>query len=684
MNRSVARPVVADLTGPDWLKAKDAVPELLASVPLFHGLDPTILTGLTDGCSLMEVPEGTRLIEEGEQGDRCFIVIKGRLQAVRRSEGQEVLLSEMTRGDSVGEAALLESSPRAASVIAAEPSRLIVLSRETFERVVAGTPDVRRRLTALIAERKEWARHVRERPASAELLRHLAALTRIEDVATLRALEKEVSWHPIPARTVLFRQGDPGDALYLVLEGELEIVGRRADGSRVRIGRVAAGASLGEMALLTQEPRSADVVASTDAALLKLSKAGYESLVRIHPATTQVLSHLLAARLSEQLQARMVRTQIGSMPLPTDDEIREIVETPGLVLRNLRITQMYFQLSLQMAGLLGQQDANWCTFATHASKTAGYSIRREEMPGYGLVIWIEDHVERFAGIERLANAVTDRIVARSDLAARLEGITRHISNCISAGNLKVFAELAPVFAAFLRAFQASTRPDPEALKDVLALLDPGDVNLGGQQLLGEALSHYHAAMFERDMKRKAELILLANCLIGLHEQTRLQPYIVEALDTPMGDILDTVRDRMSGVLPKPGARAVSRSRDRVGPEATRLFRILATRTIMSLRLPYGDVGLGRDLPRLPNRRIFPDVLETVELEPLQELVQRYDRTRGSLRNSRSSDWGSLDQRMNTIISLFRSRQKSYELFEQPFLHDQRRKMSDGVVPRGRL
>jgi CRP-like cAMP-binding protein len=684
MSQPQVRPVQAESAGPDWLKAEDAIPELLATVPLFQGLDPATLAGLTTGCTLVEIPAGTRLIEEGDAGDTYFVVIKGRLQAVQRADGQEILLSEMTRGASVGEAALLESTRRNASVVAVEPSGLIALTRSTFEHVLEKTPAVRQRLTELVVQRRDWAHRRRQRPEPAALLRRLAELTHIDDATTLRALEEEVSWIAIPAKTFLFHYGDAGDALYFVLEGQLDIVAPRSDGSRVRINQVGPGATLGEMALLTNAPRSADVVAASDACLLRLSRTGYDTLVRSHPETTVALSRALASRLAGQIQARTVRTQIGSMPIPTDAEVKDIVATPDLVLRNLRITQMYFQLSLQMAGLLGQQDANWCTFATHASKTAGYSIRKEELPGYGLLIWLEDNVDRLAGIEELVNGFADRIVRNNSVAALMEAATRHISNCISAGNLKVFAELAPVFAAFLRNFQTATSPEPDALQDVLALLDPGDVNIGGQKLLAEALALYHDAMFETDMKRKAELILLANCQIGLHEQTRLQPYIVEALDTPIGDVLDGVRDMLTSVAPGEAGRVVLWAREWAGPLAALWFRRLATRMIMALRLPYGDLGLGRDLPRLPNRQVFPDVLVEIELEPLRALVKRFDRTRGALRNSRAVDWGNLDDRMNTIVNLFRSRQKSYELFGQPFLYEQRNQLSEGFVPRGRL
>jgi hypothetical protein len=54
------------------------------------------------------------------------------------------------------------------------------------------------------------------------------------------------------------------------------------------------------------------------------------------------------------------------------------------------------------------------------------------------------------------------------------------------------------------------------------------------------------------------------------------------------------------------------------------------------------------------------------------------------RRTRAADWGDLSDRMRFIVNLFRSRQKSLELFDQPFLYEQRQEMAANRVPRGAL
>ena len=101
---------------------------------------------------------------------------------------------------------------------------------------------------------------------------------------------------------------------------------------------------------------------------------------------------------------------------------------------------------------------------------------------------------------------------------------------------------------------------------------------------------------------------------------------------------------------------------------------------MRIRLPYGDLRLGDDLPELPARRRFPDLLATLELPELAATFARFDRGLPT----RAIDWSDLDDRMRYIANFFRSRQKSLEIFEPPFLFEQQSAILEGKVPDGPL
>ena len=100
--------------------------------------------------------------------------------------------------------------------------------------------------------------------------------------------------------TLIVKQGDAGDAMYLILEGELRV--RLLAGERETIlATLGPGDFFGDLSLFDHGPRSADVVANVDSTLLKMSASGFEKLAQEAPdlATPFLLSTIrtLAARI---------------------------------------------------------------------------------------------------------------------------------------------------------------------------------------------------------------------------------------------------------------------------------------------------------------------------------------------------------------------------------------------------
>jgi hypothetical protein len=105
-----------------------------------------------------------------------------------------------------------------------------------------------------------------------------------------------VSFHP---GEFLMKQGDEGDGLFLILDGQVEIRSRDAVGESKVIANCSRGEILGEMALITDEPRTADVVATTTVEAKFLPQVVFDQLSTDFPVISQVLTQLLAARLGK-------------------------------------------------------------------------------------------------------------------------------------------------------------------------------------------------------------------------------------------------------------------------------------------------------------------------------------------------------------------------------------------------
>lgn len=105
----------------------------------------------------------------------------------------------------------------------------------------------------------------------------------------------------LAAGQVLFKQGDYGDALYVVKSGSLEIYKNDVFGA-VRVAEVRPGGLVGEMALVENKPRSANVRAIEDSRLLVLSRAGYAGLKKDHPQAATKFQDELLQLLSTRLR----------------------------------------------------------------------------------------------------------------------------------------------------------------------------------------------------------------------------------------------------------------------------------------------------------------------------------------------------------------------------------------------
>ena len=117
--------------------------------------------------------------------------------------------------------------------------------------------------------------------------------------ATCATVEASMTVVHFPRDTVIFSRGDPGDGLYAVTRGE---VGLRLPGSSRRLVSFAAGVTIGEIAVLSHETRSAEAVAESDVTAYFLPTTAFDQLLREHPDVAAQLLRNMALHLSERVR----------------------------------------------------------------------------------------------------------------------------------------------------------------------------------------------------------------------------------------------------------------------------------------------------------------------------------------------------------------------------------------------
>jgi small-conductance mechanosensitive channel/CRP-like cAMP-binding protein len=116
------------------------------------------------------------------------------------------------------------------------------------------------------------------------------------------------------------RRGEQGDSLFLLAEGVLEVRIAHPDGAEVAVDRLHPGAVFGEMSLLTGQPRSATILALTDALAFRLTREAVEPVLRARPAVLEGLTAIMAAR---QARNRVLPSATGRLvpAAPTREDI---------------------------------------------------------------------------------------------------------------------------------------------------------------------------------------------------------------------------------------------------------------------------------------------------------------------------------------------------------------------------
>lgn len=386
---------------------------------------------------------------------------------------------------------------------------------------------------------------------------------------------------------------------------------------------------------------------------------------------------------------------MSSQHIPTVAEVDQIAALADPIIRNLRITHCYHELALAMTERMGKS-ANWCTFATWASKQAGQTIRKEDFARTLENLLNQSATampEIVASVQSLGSHQSEDEIQESvfEVLNPLAAFTR-ASEAVARGNKKVYEEIGREFARFFATCLNDPAYDADKIARFCDELRPGDPP-DGQQYLCDAFQRYYQALFENDAKKRAELMLLANIEIGYHEQTRLQPEIAEAMNAAFVDQrqfrLRLIKALFPGWLarirlfflwlfnrPSPFDAVM----DMLLAEARRQARLVITEYLMTIGLPRGVIlRLGHDLPVT-----FPDTLKQIALLDLLTLLEKIDPTPDSTTGTGAVDWAELPHRLHFIIDMFRCYHETSDLFEPPFTPEQIAVLKAGKLPEGRL
>ena len=274
--------------------------DLIAGIPAFAFLPAAARALVVESFEEESYAFGATIVREGEEADAFYLLVSGSARVVKTGEhGEEIVLNTLRRGESFGEAGLLEEVPRMATVRASSPVQVLRLHRGIFVALARAHPEVRQAFEALARGRTLW-NFFRVHSA-------FAALPSDALGALLAGLERVEA----AAGELVIREGEPPGPMYVVEEGRLRAF--RSEGGAARdLDFLRKGDFFGERSLFRDEPRAASIEAVTGCSLLRLPVEKFRRLLAEQPE--------FRARLEERIRQYDYHA-LARVPLDFADEI---------------------------------------------------------------------------------------------------------------------------------------------------------------------------------------------------------------------------------------------------------------------------------------------------------------------------------------------------------------------------
>jgi ATP-binding cassette, subfamily B, bacterial HlyB/CyaB len=279
--------------------------ELLKGTTAFSILSDRELEQFGERFQLVHYTLGQPVVNAGDEADAFYVVYSGRARVIATNTvGEEVTVGTLTRGTSFGEQGLLTRSPRNFTIRAASDLALLRLDKKDFESLLGQQPGLREYFDSYISEIS-----IRN---FLKLCTAFAPLSPQE----IRDLLNSMETKEYAAKERIIREGEAGDAFYLLRSGSAEVV--RESAAHKVLNRLKAGDSFGELALLTGQARAASIITTEPSSVFRLNKVDFDRIIAASPrfkdAIVSIASGYSEAAVREDEAATGATPVHGELP----------------------------------------------------------------------------------------------------------------------------------------------------------------------------------------------------------------------------------------------------------------------------------------------------------------------------------------------------------------------------------
>jgi NTE family protein/lysophospholipid hydrolase len=270
--------------------------EYIQAAAAFAGVSTAGVDLLATAGTWVSLTPGETLFHIHDKSRTLYLIAEGRLDVLAPGAAEtETVVGQLGPGDVAGEIQMLTGGRRSATLRANTAAKTIRFSRETFER--------------LAETEAAFLEHIRTLALTRLRRNHLALILPTQfgplDFHQMEEIERLGRWVTLHKGDVLFHQGDTGDGAYILVTGLLGVLLQKPDRSSRLVNHIQHGEVVGEMALLSDEPRSATIYATRESDLLFFGKGEFAALIEKHPGFLLGITRLNIDRLRHSMsQAR--------------------------------------------------------------------------------------------------------------------------------------------------------------------------------------------------------------------------------------------------------------------------------------------------------------------------------------------------------------------------------------------
>jgi CRP-like cAMP-binding protein len=310
--------------GGQLAQMQDYLIQALASTPEFSGMPRHTLEAVAAKLRAQTSAKSDVLYHAGEAPRGLFLVEEGTVELQPDTANSSEERTTLSAGQLVGVDFLLTNKPYTHSALAAEGAFLWALTAEQFQGLASQYPGLRRHLSRSVQTPLS-------RPDQAKAVMRLAQMPIFAELPpqTLQAIARRMVLEHAAAGERVYRIGEPGEALYLIDTGEVELAAENAVGVLEELARIGQDGYFGEMSLVSGQLRTEDATATRHTNLWTLRKADLDALSQQYPAIGKALSAGLAARLSSASANDVSLEHIRTFRLfadLSDTELRQIAQ----------------------------------------------------------------------------------------------------------------------------------------------------------------------------------------------------------------------------------------------------------------------------------------------------------------------------------------------------------------------